>query len=119
MSLHVYLTFNLRDLSPTTISPDEMLTLHEGNVTHNLVQMAKECKVYDAVWRPEENGIHKAHQLIAILESGITTLAINPEQFKKFNAKNGWGSFENLLQFLQDYLLACQKFPDADVSVWR
>lgn len=38
---------------------------------------------------------------------------------KKFNPKNGWGSYGGLVKFVEDYLAACIENPTAKVSVWR
>lgn len=89
------------------------------NITHNLGEMAGEAGIYEAVWRPDENGIVKAKQLIPILEKGITEMETKPEHFKKFDSPNGWGSYENFLPWLRKYLEACRSNPDAEIEVCR
>ena len=91
----------------------------DANITHNLVNMASEAGIYGVVWRPEENGITKGRQLIEPLEAGIALLRSDPERFKRFNASNGWGLYENFVPWLEKYLLACKEYPDANVSVSR
>lgn len=91
----------------------------DANITHNLGKMASEAGIYDAVWRPEENGITKGRQLIEPLEAGIALLRSDPERFKQFNASNGWGLYENFVPWLEKYLLACKEYPDANVRVSR
>jgi hypothetical protein len=86
------------------------------NITHNLNKMAKEAGLYLKLWRPEEIGITKAHQLIDPLERGLALLQARPDFFKQFNPANGWGRYENLVQFVTKYLDACKRYPDADVS---
>lgn len=105
MSLDVYLT----RVQPTVV--------FEANTTHNLVDMANEAGIYNAIWRPEEISITKAEQLIEPLTHGITLMKTDPERFKKHNAPNNWGRYENFLPWLEKYLAACKKYPDADVSV--
>lgn len=89
------------------------------NLTHNLAKMASEAGIYYALWRPDEVGITRADQLIAPLEAGLTVLKSNPNRFKKFDAENGWGRYENLVEFVEKYLQACRQYPDAEVSANR
>src|SRR5260221_6791232 len=35
-----------------------------ANITHNLGLMARECGLYEPLWRPVENGITHARQLV-------------------------------------------------------
>ena len=107
MSLDVYLTA----VRPTT--------LFDQNITHNLGKMAREAGVYEAMWRPEELGIKTAAQLISPLRAGLERLRADPEGFRKFDAPNGWGRYEHLLEFVEKYLSACEQNPDAEVSVSR
>lgn len=107
MSLDVYLEV----IKPTAI--------YSANITHNLNKMAREAGIYEALWRPDEIGITKAHQLIAPLTDGLARLRAEPDKYRAFNPPNGWGSYEGLVRFVEDYLNACGMEPDADVRVWR
>lgn len=107
MSLDVYLTL----LQPTAV--------FDANITHNLNRMAKEAGIYEACWRPEEIGIAKASQLIEPLRQGIALMESDPERFEKYDAPNGWGTYNDFLPWLKRYLEACIEHPDADVSVSR
>lgn len=93
--------------------------LYWSNITHNLNKMADEAGIYKALWRPDEVGITKASQLIEILETGLLDLKSRPAHFKQFNAKNGWGLYEHLVKFVEEYLYACKENPEANVSVSR
>ena len=93
--------------------------LYSSNTTHNLGAMASEVGIYKAIWRPEEIGILKAHQLIQILKDGITRLRDEREHCEQFNASNGWGTYKQFVPWVQDYLNACIEYPDADVRVSR
>lgn len=100
-------------------SDDEDTNVFHANITHNLNRMASEAGIYEHLWRPDEIGITKARELIEPLRAGLAKLEGDPEWFKKCNPSNGWGTYEGLVQFVRDYLAACEKFPEADVSVWR
>lgn len=89
------------------------------NITHNLNRMADAAGLYNCLWRPDENGINTAKQLIEPLRQGLHLLKLNPEEYKKYNPENGWGSYEGLVTFVEKYLDACYKYPDAKVSADR
>ena len=93
--------------------------VYSRNITHNLVAMAREAGLYMQLWRPDEIRITKAHQLIDPLRNGLELLRSDPDRFQKFNAANGWGSYEYLVRFVADYLAACVRSPNADVEVSR
>lgn len=93
--------------------------VYHANVTHNLNRMASEAGIYAYVWRPDENGIEKAHQLIEPLRKGIALLESDPERFKRLNPSNGWGSYLDFVPWLKRYLAACEQNPEASVSVSR
>ena len=107
MSLDVY----LEKVQPTQV--------YAANITHNLGEMAEAAGIYKALWRPEEVGITKAHQLIDPLMAGLMRLRADPARFRSLNPDNGWGSYDGLVEFVARYLDACASDPDADVRVSR
>ena len=104
------------DVSLIKMQPTEIYT---RNITHNLNTMAGEAGIYKHLWRPDEIGITKADELIEPLKTGLALLKSDPERFKAFNPKNGWGTYEGLVSFVADYLAACEKDPDADIDISR
>jgi len=50
---------------------------------------------------------------------GITQLKSDPKRFKEFDAKNGWGTYDDFLPWLQKYLEACEAYPDAEIRASR
>lgn len=107
MSLDVYLT----EVRPTEI--------YSANITHNLSKMADEAGIYKHLWRPDELGIKKAGELVEPLRAGLELLKSDPERFRNFDAPNGWGRYEHLVEFVSEYLGACEENRDADVRVSR
>ncbi len=93
--------------------------IFEENITHNLVDMAKDAGIYTYLWRPEEIGIIKAKQLIEPLWDGLQLLKSDRARFEAFNPTNGWGSYDILVEVVEKYLDACRNDPDAIVSVSR
>ena len=101
------------------LSVVEAHDVFDANITHNLNRMASEAGIYEALWRPEEIGITKASQLIEILERGVALMRSDPERFRAFNPKNGWGSYDVFIPWIEKYLAACRENPDATVRASR
>ena len=93
--------------------------VYARNITHNLGRMASAAGIYKHLWRPDELGITKAHELIEPLDIGLTLLRDKPEEFRKHDPENGWGDYDGLVAFVESYLAACREFPDAAVHVSR
>jgi hypothetical protein len=81
--------------------------------------MAKEAGMYEHLWHPETLGCVKAAQLVGPLRVGLALLKSDPARFKRRNPENGWGSYETLVRFVEEYLAACESHPSAEVSVSR
>jgi hypothetical protein len=93
--------------------------VYSANITHNLGKMADEVGIYEHLWRPDEIKVTKAKELIESLRQGLHNLKSDPERYKKLNPENGWGSYDGLVKFVEDYLNACYEYPDADIEVSR
>lgn len=109
MSLDVYLT-------RPAIEAEEVFS---ANITHNLNKMAEEAGIYYHLWRPAEIGAERAWQLIDPLTKAIELMESDPSRFIKFNADNGWGTYEDFLPWVKEYLKACVDNPGATISVSR
>lgn len=81
------------------------------NLTHNLAPMANKCgykdestTLYTLLWHPEnvlgedckvtKEYYYKLVDFYGLLES-------NPDYYKQFNPKNGWGSYEQLISAVE------------------
>lgn len=91
----------------------------EANITHNLGKMAAEAGIYEALWRPEEIMVTTGGQLIKLLKEGIIKMQQNPEHYKQFDAPNGWGTYDQFLPWITNYLNACIENPESTISVSR
>jgi hypothetical protein len=94
-------------------------TLFDRNITHNLANMADACGVYKCLWRPDENDIKTASQLIEPLENALKMILSDVGKFIKYNATNGWGTVEGFVMFLEDCLSAAKEYPLALITVCR
>lgn len=94
-------------------------TVYSANITHNLGPMASGASIYHHLWRPDEIGITKAEQLIFPLTVGLNELKTDPPRFKAMNPENGWGNYELLVNFVEEYLAACEEYPEAHIRADR
>lgn len=107
------------------ISAVRTVNVYNGNITHNLNKMAMEVKLsngrtlYEVLWRPEEHNYTKASEIVPLLVEGIMILCSERERFLPFNPPNGYGNYENLVQFTQNYLNACLENPDGEIQACR
>lgn len=98
---------------------DETNDVYSANITHNLGQMARAAGIYLHLWHPDEIGVVKASQLIDPLRETLAALRSDPERFKAHNPPNRWGNYEQFVEFVADYLRACEENPEATVRVSR
>ncbi|MGV3723628.1 MAG: hypothetical protein ACO1SX_22250 [Actinomycetota bacterium] len=104
---------------PVTVTEAEGECVYSANITHNLNRMADAAGVYRHLWRPEEVGATHARDLIDPLAAGVNLLHAEPERFRALNPDNGWGNYEGLVEFAEEYLAACREYPDAELRVSR
>lgn len=107
MSLDVY----LEEMKPTAV--------YSANITHNLNRMAEAAGIYQHLWRPDELGVKEARELIAPLREGVARLKAEPDRFRALEPENRWGTYEDFVPWVEDYLAACEAHPGAAVRVWR
>jgi hypothetical protein len=91
----------------------------DENLTSNLETMAEAAGIHDAMWAPEKLNATKASDITEILKKGLKDLT-NKDRipyFRKFNPPSGWGSYEDLVEFVKDLLKACINNPDAHIEV--
>lgn len=101
--------------------------IYSGNITHNLGKMADAVTLsngqtlYQILWRPDECDppYTKAHEIISLLNEGLSILWANPEEYKKYDPTNGWGSYDGLVEFVLNYRNACAEYPSSTIEVSR
>ena len=92
-----------------------------GNITHNLGKMAsnvtpdgKPYTLYDLLW----GGKYKhCRDLISKLHVCILYMLMNKEELKKYNPENGWGTYEQLLEFTKEFQMACIDNQDCKIEI--
>lgn len=97
-------------------------TYFRMNITHNLTEMADECKVspsqcrgdggtvslYELLWHGDDKLGVTAPTLEYLQDvmGAYGRLIADPELFKKFNPSNGWGSYEQLVRSTKQFITA-------------
>ena len=104
------------DIDPDSIIEEEIETneFWHGNITHNLYEMARQCYrrnyiLNELLWRDKmpDNIIDYITDLIA----SLFELEDNPEEYKQFNPVNGWGTYEQLVEFVRSFIHALIDMP--------
>ena len=125
MSLSVYLTGKTESVQCVCTQCGHKHTRKKteewfsASITHNLVPMARKAGIYKPLWYPEKIGISKAGELIGPLRKALALMKATPSRFKKYNAKNEWGLYENFVPWMERYLAACEEHHDTNVKVSR
>ena len=94
-----------------------------GNMTHNLKEMARECRIerdpqykclslYDLLWRDEYPWEVSHSEYIQYLKAYLIILTDEPERYKQFNPSNGWGTYEQLVEFVRSFIHALIDMPE-------
>lgn len=105
------------DTDPESIQEIEIETneFWHGNITNNLNEMAGACfpdleSLRDLLWRDEEPNdiIYYVYQLFACL----IELQDNQDVYKQFNPANGWGTYEQLVEFVRSFIHALIDMPE-------
>ena len=91
----------------------------DANITHNLNTMAEKAWMYKALRRPEEIEAKQARQIISILEKWLEDMKKNPSKYQKLDSSNGWGTYKQFIPWIEKYLEACKKYPQATISISR
>ena len=95
-----------------------------GNITHNLGKMAENClsldeesqrySLYNLLWRDTQVPFtgNYLNVYIAHLAYCLYVLRNNPDYFKQFNPPNGWGTYEQLVEFVRSFIRALIDMPE-------
>jgi len=89
--------------------------VYDGNITHNLGEIAGKVGIYKCLWHPEGE-FKLAKDIITKLRKGLKLLKKNKIKYVKFEPKNGWGTCEYLILFVEDVLNACEKYPNSRIE---
>jgi len=89
-----------------------------GYLTHNLVPMARAAGIYEHIWHPGRVGAEIGFDLVKPLSDGLDRLMYDPDTFRKLEPDNRFGTYETLVEFVQNYLRACTRNYTARIRVF-
>lgn len=108
-----------------TLYDNNSVELYTDNITHNLNKMATAVSLefYQCLWRPEElfSDVEyiQAFLLTDHVKKGFDILTEDPILYRNYNPLNGWGKYENLVDFSLSYYRALLQYPNSRVSISR
>lgn len=91
-----------------TLENRKGVALYESNFTHNAADMARSAKLYTTLWH--QKGM-KAHLVAKRISSGIALMLDDPARFKAVEPANGWGTYDQFLEWLIELRTACNTHP--------
>lgn len=124
MGLEIYLKkrrWVSYDNGKTFTRDDEEIEDLNLYITHNLNKMAEKAGLYKVLWHPEEYFNKEevfVKDILPLLEDGFNKLVANPDYYKKYNADNGWGTYDELVRFLKKYIEYCKMFLEEEVIIY-
>lgn len=100
-------------------SSSDAIEVHSQNITHNLGPMAADAGIYEALWHAEDIRDFNAGKLAAILEPAISEMKAYPDKYRRKDASNGWGTYDQFVPWLERLLEACKENPECSVRSSR
>jgi hypothetical protein len=98
----------------TVHSASKSSLIIEFNITHNLSLMAKKSYLYTTIWHPEELfPTPRALNVYPILVSGLDFLLVSKDSLSKYSDPSGWGTYDQFVKFVREYIAACKEYPTA------
>jgi len=97
----------------TSTTPREV---YSSNITHNLNKMFEAAGVYRILWHGE--GL-VAGEVVEKLEAAHKDMVANPKTYMVHDAPNGWGTYPDAVQWLEEVIQACKEHPAATLVCSR
>lgn len=81
------------------------------------MEIADLAGIRDYLWNPQKMNIKTANDLITPLGNALDWMKTHQELLRTTESGNGWGTYKDLVCFVERYWKACKANPDAEVSV--
>ena len=97
------------------------------NITHNLSTMADNVPVgdgatlHDIMWDLEDKFPNrtKAKQIAIPLTKALIYINTHEKEISEYNPENGWGTYEQLLEFTKEFQMACIDNQDCKIEIYK
>ena len=107
MSIWIYLE------DPTATYSNQ---LFERNITNNLYKMALYLGVA-GIYYPQDHNINTAKDLLPLCKNALIKLKKYPDNYKQYNASNGWGTIIHMEELLVELIEVIEMYRDANYVV--
>lgn len=98
------------------LTPPKPQGVEIGNMTYNIAPMYNKAFGVDD-WKKVVGG-KRAGDVIPEIFFAHKDMKDNPEDYKPLNPKNGWGSYEGALEYLNKLLVGCCENPDCTIDIY-
>jgi len=92
---------------------DKWVEVADYNITWNVYKIIYHSSGWDI--RDGDNGT--ADFIGLLIKNGIEALETHPNEYKQYEASNGWGTVKGTLNFFKRLAESCQEYPYARVFV--
>ena len=83
-------------------------TVISENITHNVRDMWIKAGIYDALYN--SNG-KKVEEVLETLKKGYADMYDKPEEYRKLDAPNGWGTYVDAIYWLKVLIEQMERYP--------
>lgn len=100
------------DITLTDVFVEPPVQLESLNITNNLIDFAIALNCYECIWKPKNLNIITAYQLLPHLYEAYYNVIKYGDIYLSLLPKNGWGTKEQFLNFIDQYIEACITYPN-------
>lgn len=93
---------------------DATVEVWSFNITHNLSKMWDWAGCGDALYDSYDK---RASDILPALEKALAKLKAEPNVGRKYDAPNGWGTYEQAVPWLEGVIEACRKHPATVIGI--
>lgn len=101
------------DITLTDVFIEPPIQLESLNITNNLIDFAKALNCYECIWKPQSLNILSSSQLLPHLYEAYYKIIKYGDDYLPLLPKNGWGTKEQFLNFIDQYIETCITYPNA------
>jgi len=86
-----------------------------GSITYNISPMY--CKAFNGNWKDIVN-YKLCKDAQPLINKAIDNMEANPEDYKKLEPENKWGTYEQALSFLKELEDECKDYPNMRINIF-
>lgn len=88
--------------------------LFSTNITHNLTGMWRAAGFYDELYNSEGK---TCAEVVEAIQNGYQDMRDHPEKYRQYSAKNGWGTYEQALPWLEKLIREFERYPKGRIHI--